>query len=127
MGARARPGGGAAAGRASVARLPVGPGHGWATLPAGPRSSMDRATGFYPVGCGFDSCRGRQRGQRPERGVVRPSRGEAARWTLCRFAGCTWMAGRSDGGFGMAPGALVAKCGLLKAATMLATVALVAG
>ena len=33
----------------------------------------------------------------------------------------------SDGGFGMIPGALVAKRGLLKAATMLATVALVAG
>ena len=29
-------------------------------LLGGPRSSMDRAPGFGPGGCGFESCRGRQ-------------------------------------------------------------------
>ena len=35
-----------------------------------PRSSMDRATGFYPVGCGFDSCRGRHSRTTPARTAV---------------------------------------------------------
>jgi hypothetical protein len=53
-----------------VAQTDGGPGSR-SNLPGlAPVAQLDRAGGFYPSGCGFDSCRGRQvAGQRGLRGV----------------------------------------------------------